>query len=85
MVVMDVMTLRLRSPVAVLCIAIAIFAACVPSIVLTIPVAILAPAWLYHAPATAAVVPPADARAEEQTASLLQQHPTRAPPVRASA
>jgi hypothetical protein len=74
------MPLRLRTPVAVVCIAIAIFAACVPSVVLTVPVAILAPAWLYVAPSAFVRLPDADPRAAEQTSSLLRLLPTRAPP-----
>jgi hypothetical protein len=74
------MPFRLRTPVAVFCIAIAIFAPCVPSVVLTVPVADLAPAWLYQAPA-AAILGVDAPRVAEQTASLLERLPSRAPPV----
>jgi hypothetical protein len=74
------MPLRLRTPVAVVVLAIAVFAACVPSIVLTVPVAVLAPAWLYVAPDAVVRLPRPDARASERTASLLRLLPTRAPP-----
>jgi hypothetical protein len=74
------MPFRLRTPVAVLCIAIAVFAACVPSIVLTVPVAILAPAWLYVAPDAAVRLPGLDVCTSEHSASLFCRLPTRAPP-----
>ena len=80
MVTWFAMPLRLRTPVAVVCIAIAVFAACVPSVVLTIPVAILAPAWLYVPPDAFVRLPQRDARAAEHSASLLRLRPTRAPP-----
>jgi hypothetical protein len=76
------MPLRLRTPVAVVCIAIAVFAACVPSIVLTVPLAILAPAWLYVAPDGFVRLTQRDARAAEHSASLLRLRPARAPPAR---
>jgi hypothetical protein len=74
------MPLRLRTPVAVVCIAIAVFAACVPSLVLTVPVAVLAPGWLYTAPEAVVRLPSPNTRASERTASLLCLLPTRAPP-----
>jgi hypothetical protein len=77
---MSAMPVRLRTPVAVVCIAIAIFAACVPSVVLTVPFAILAPAWLYRAPDTFNVLAQPDPPAGAQKSSLLRLVPARAPP-----
>jgi hypothetical protein len=79
------MPFRLRRSVAVLCLAVAVCTAFTPAVTAEIACAILEPVWQYEPPAAVVVIPEDDARADEQTASLLRLVLSRAPPLHALA
>jgi hypothetical protein len=74
------MPLRVRRSVAVLCIALAVCTAFTPDLVPDSADALLTPVWQYEPPASVVVLPDADARCQEQSASLVRHTPLRAPP-----
>jgi hypothetical protein len=74
------MPFRPHTSVAVLCIAIAMFAVVVPDVALGMPMDLLTPVWMYE-PAAASVAVISDlAIGHEQTASLLEISVSRGPP-----
>jgi hypothetical protein len=74
------MPFRCRRSAAVICVAIALCSAFAPAVTADIAIAVLEPIWQYQPPAARLVIPEADARCEEQTASLLRLVLARAPP-----
>ena len=76
------MPFRHHTSVAVLCIAIAVFAVVVPAVVLGVPEALLTPVWMYEPPAASVAVSDDLAFGHEQTASLLEISISRGPPSR---
>jgi hypothetical protein len=74
------MPFRLRRPVAVLCLAIAVCTAFAPAVTADIACAILEPVWEYQPPAATVALFDGDERSAEQTASLLRLVLSRAPP-----
>jgi len=76
------MPFRHQKSVAVLCIAIAVFAVVVPAVVLGVPEALLTPVWMYEPPAATVAVIDDLAIGHEQTASLLEISTSRGPPSR---
>ena len=74
------MPFRLRKSVAVLCIAIAVFAVGVPAVALGMPEELLTPVWMYEPPAATVAVIDDLVIGHEQTASLLEISISRGPP-----
>lgn len=75
------MPLRVRKSVAALCLALAVFAVCVPSVVSESPLAVISAAWQLLPPVDDARLP-AVARCigAEQLLARLSHDPSRAPP-----
>ena len=76
------MPFRHQKSVAVLCIAIAVFAVVVPAVVLGVPEALLTPVWMYEPPAATVAVIDDLAIGHEQTASILEISTSCGPPSR---
>jgi hypothetical protein len=74
------MPFSIRTSAAVLCIAIAVCSAFAPALAPDAAEALLTEVWQYEPPSAVAVLRSADARSEEQTASLLRLVLSRAPP-----
>jgi hypothetical protein len=74
------MPIRLRKSVALLCIAIAIFAVVVPASAFEVPVALLTPVWMYEPPAATVSIPGDLAAAHEQTSAVVDPCISRGPP-----
>jgi len=77
----EAMPFRVRKAVALLCIAITVFAAALPAAALGLPEALFTPVWLYEPPS--AITPISDdlACGHELTVTLLNVLISRGPPV----
>jgi hypothetical protein len=71
---------RTRKTVAVLCIAIVVFAAFLPAVAANLPPVILTALWLVIPPAAVVVIRRQAVRCDEQPVSLLSLVLSRAPP-----
>ena len=76
------MPFRLRKSVALLCIAIAVFAVVVPAAAVDVPVAWLTPVWMYEPPPATDAIADDLAAGHEQTSALLDLSISRGPPTR---
>ena len=74
------MPFRFRKQVAVLCIAIAVFAVAVPAVAFDLPVALLTPVWMYEPPAATIAIADDLVAGHEQTRPLRSVLISRAPP-----
>jgi hypothetical protein len=74
------MPFRFRKQVAVLCIAIAVFAVAVPAVALGLPEALLTPVWMYEPPAATVAIADDLATGHEQTRPLRSVLISRGPP-----
>jgi hypothetical protein len=72
--------LRTRKSIAVVCIALVVFAAFVPALAATLDAAILVPLWLVLPAVVVTVVRREAFRCDEQPVSLLAVLASRAPP-----
>ena len=72
--------LRTRKAVAVVCIALVVFAAFVPALASTLGVAVLVPLWIVLPAVVVTVVRREAFRCDEQPVSLLAVLASRAPP-----
>jgi hypothetical protein len=72
--------LRTRKAVAVVCIALVVFAAFVPALASTLGAAVLVPLWLVLPAVVVTVVRREAFRCDEQPVSLLAVLASRAPP-----
>jgi hypothetical protein len=79
------MPFRLRKAVALLCIAITVFAAALPAAALGLPEALLTPVWLYEPPAAITPISNDLASGHEHPVALLNVLVSRGPPVRLTA
>jgi hypothetical protein len=74
---------RTRKSVAVLCIALVVFAAFVPAAAQNLVIEILVPLWLVVPPAAVGLIARTATRCEEQPVALLSLVLSRAPPAQA--
>ena len=74
------MNTRIRKTVAVLCIAIVVFAAFMPVLAANLPPVILTALWLVNPAVAVMVLQRTASRCDEQPVSLLSLVPSRAPP-----
>jgi len=77
--------LRTRKAIAVVCIALVVFAAFVPALASTLGAAVLVPLWLVLPAVVVTVVRREAFRCDEQPVSLLTVLASRAPPALALA
>ena len=77
--------LRTRKAIAVVCIALVVFAAFVPALATTLGAALLVPLWLVLPAVVVTVVRREAFRCDEQPVSLLAVLASRAPPALALA
>jgi hypothetical protein len=73
--------IRVRKPVAVLCIAIVVFAALLPAAAIQLHVIFFTPLWIVTPVIVSAALARTARLCEEQPASLRSLDPSRAPPV----
>jgi hypothetical protein len=74
------MPFRHHKSVAVLCIAIAVFAVVVPAVALGMPQELLTPVWMYEPPAATVSIADDLVAGHEQTGALLDPCISRGPP-----
>ena len=72
---------RRRRSLAFLAVGLVVFAALVPAVAASLPVAILTALWLIPSPVVSTTLCRAASRCDEQPASLLSLVASRAPPV----